>query len=124
LGKAGSSIGCGSRHRESWHRESGHWKAWHRKCGCCGRHQFQGLGQQVRILRQGGEVILPEIQQLAREFLQPRLLFGGLAGRGGILGIRLRAAGTVSWSGHANPAFSLTIRAASRLSQCSYCIAK
>jgi polyhydroxyalkanoate synthesis repressor PhaR len=72
------------------------------------------LGHELRILGQRRHVVLPQIQQLARQRLQLILHLGRRAG-GRVL---------VRIGGHDSPAFPPIIGGPSGLSQCSYCIAK
>jgi polyhydroxyalkanoate synthesis repressor PhaR len=99
LAKTGTSL-SGARHgdagAERLHRIAG--QPWERRHG---GHQLQRLGHQGRVLGQGRQVILPEIQQFAGKLLQPRLLLG-VENR---LRFRLLEAGLGWVGGHANPAF-------------------
>jgi hypothetical protein len=83
-----------------------------------GGHQLQRLGQQGGILAQRRQVILPEIQELARQGLQLLLLVKGWRWAGGMLRVGSHD------PGHDSSGFPSIIGGRSSLSQCSYCIAK
>jgi hypothetical protein len=67
-GKAWSSEGCGPTWRGTWKHLG------KRLERIVGGHQLQRLCHQGRVLGQRGQVVLPEVQQLAREI--PRQVLG------------------------------------------------